>query len=280
MQKRNSILCPNCRKLISADEPMCPFCHVSRPGSKMKNNVLISGMANPKRVVLGIIWVNLGMYVLSLILSGNKIEFGMNPFGMLSPSGQSLLILGATGEIPINKFFRWWSPLSAMYLHGSVLHILFNMMMFWQIVPLVIKEYGTRRMLIIYTLGGIGGYIASYLTGTELTVGASGAIFALVGSLLYFGKSRGGQYGQALYSQLFGWVVIMAVFGLLVSRVDNWAHGAGLVAGAALGWALGYEERRREKLIHKTLGMICIIGTGGVLLWSIGSAIWIYIRYL
>ena len=278
MQKRNSILCPNCRKLISADEQMCPYCNMLKPGSRLKNNILISGMSNPKKFAFAVIWLNVGMFLISLVFSGKDIGMAMNPFNALSPSGQSILFFGATGTFPIDNYFRWWTPLSAVYLHGSAMHILFNMLMFWQLVPLAIKEYGTSRMFTIYTIGGVVGYIASYFSGTYLTVGASGAVCALVGSLLYYGKSRGGQYGQALYSQLFGWVVMMVIFGVLVPRIDNWAHGGGIAAGIGLGWLLGYEEKIREKMVHKTISMVCILVTVLVLVWSVASGIWIHLH--
>lgn len=278
MQKRNSILCPNCRKLISADESMCPYCNILRPGSKFKNNAVITGLSDPKKLAMAIIWLNVGMYFLSLVLSGAKIGFTMNPFEALSPSGDSIVLLGATGVVPINQFGRWWTLLSANYLHGSLLHIFFNMMMFWQLVPMVIREYGTHRMITIYTIGGIAGYVFSYLSGTYYSLGASAAVCALVGCLLYFGKSRGGIYGQALYKQLSGWVISLVIFGILIPRIDNWAHGGGIVAGIALGWLLGYEEKIREKMFHKTLGTVCAVSTICVLIWAVTSGIWVMLQ--
>lgn len=278
MQKRNSLLCPNCRKLISADESMCPYCNILRPGSKFKNNIIVSGISDPKRVALAVIWLNIGMYILSLVFSGSNIGFTMNPFEALSPAGDSVVILGATGTVPIDRFARWWTLLSANYLHGSLLHIFFNMIMFWQLVPMVIREYGPYRMISIYTIGGIIGYCFSYFSGTFFSLGASAAVCALVGSLLYFGKSRGGQYGQALYSQLFGWVISLVIFGLLIPRIDNWAHGGGIAAGIALGWLLGYEEKVREKVIHKTIGTVCVVATVITLLWAVISGVWIVLH--
>ncbi len=56
--KRQSILCPNCRKLISSDEPMCPYCNTVKPGSSFRNNSLVRNMDDPRTVALAIIWVN------------------------------------------------------------------------------------------------------------------------------------------------------------------------------------------------------------------------------
>ncbi len=234
-------------------------------------------VADPKKIVLAVIHVNIGMFLISLLASGENIGLDMNPFSALSPSNNSILILGATGTFPIDRFFSWWTPLSAVYLHGSALHILFNMLMFHQFSSLAIKTYGLSRMFTIYTIGGILGNVVSYFSGTYLTIGASGAVCALAGSLLYYGKSRGGQYGQALYRQLFGWVITLVVFGFLVPQIDNWAHGGGLASGIALGWLLGYKEKVRERALHKTIGMICILVTACVLFWALGSGIWIQV---
>lgn len=267
--KRNSILCPNCRKLISADERICPYCSMLRPGSALKNNPVIRNMADARQVALAIIWINAIMYVISLLASGPGIGFSMNPLNALSPSPESLVLLGATGTYPINTLGLWWSLLSANYLHGSILHIVFNMLMFWQLTPLVSREYGPYRMVILYTLGGIAGFVVSYVAGVTFTIGASAAVCSLVGSLLYFGKSRGGVYGQAVYKQIFGWVIGLFLFGFLIPGINNWGHGGGILGGIILGWLLGYNDIAKEKSFHKTLAFVCAGVTVLVLAWAL-----------
>lgn len=272
--KRKSILCPNCRKLINADERICPYCNILRPGSAFKNNPVIRNMTDARQVALYIIWINVAMYIISLVMSGPQIGFSMNPLNTLSPTSDSLIRLGATGTFPVDTLKLWWSFLSANYLHGSVLHILFNMLMFWQLTPLVAREYGAYRMIIIYTLGGVVGFVVSYLAGVYLTIGASAAICAQVGSLLYFGKSRGGVYGQAVYKQIFGWVISLFMFGFLIPGINNWAHGGGILGGIALGWILGYNDVAKEKSFHKTLAFFCAGITILVLVWALFFAVY------
>jgi len=136
-QKRKSILCPNCGKLISADELRCPYCDIRRPGSWRANNFLTRGLLDTDQLIKMIIYVNIGMYVISLLFNPLLTNFSLNPLSFLSPDNNSLLLLGATGTIPVDKFHRWWSLLSANYLHGGILHILFNMFAFKQLAPLV-----------------------------------------------------------------------------------------------------------------------------------------------
>jgi len=218
------------------------------------------------------------MYVISLLFYPWSSGFSLNPLSLFSPSNKSLLVLGATGTIPIDRFHRWWSLVTANYLHGGIFHILFNMIALSQIAPLVIREYGAHRMVILYTLSGVIGFWVSYLAGVAFTIGASAAVCGLIGASLYYGKSRGGIYGQAIYKQIGSWALGIFIFGLLVPGINNWGHGGGIVAGAILGFLLGYEEKRRERRFHRILAGLCLVATLLILLWAIGSSI--YFRFL
>ena len=275
--KKGATLCPNCKSLISADASHCPYCGVSHPGSRWKNNRWTRGFQDTDQLLKAIIYTNIGIYVLSLLLYPRGSGLSINPLALLSPDNRSLLVLGATGTYPIAQFGRWWTLVSANYLHGSILHILFNMFALRQIGYLVIEEYGTYRMFIIYTLGGIFGFVVSYLFGVYLTIGASAAICSLIGAVLYYGKSRGGAYGQIIFRQIGGWAVAIFVFGFLVPGINNWGHGGGMLGGAILGYLLGYHERRRENLSHKLLAGVCMIVTAVVLVWAIASGFYVRI---
>jgi rhomboid protease GluP len=268
---KNAMLCPNCRKLISADEPRCPYCGIARPGSPLKNNVLVRLFQNPAQFIKTIIYVNAGMFIVSILLSAKMVNISLNPLTFLSPDSRSLLVLGATGVLPIDHMHRWWSLLTANYLHGGILHIFFNMVAFRQISGLIVQVYGVHRMFILYTLGGMTGFLVSYLAHTNFTIGSSAAVCSLIGAALYYGKRRGDFYGNMIYRQIGGWVIAIFIFGFLVPGIDNWGHGGGIAAGIALGFILGYQERKRENRFHKTLASIFAISTAVVLLFAILS---------
>lgn len=267
------LLCPRCRKLISADESECPHCGLASPGSRLKQSRLVSLFTRGEGLVQTLIGANVLMYLLCLLLSQHGLNLSANPMQLLSPDTPSLLLMGATGTLPIDRFHRWWTLFSASYLHGGILHILFNMIALHQISPLITREYGSYRMFAIYSLSGAGGFLLSYLAGVALTIGASAAVCGLIGAALYYGKSRGGQYGQAIYRQVGGWALGIFLFGLIVPGINNWAHGGGMAAGMLLGLLMGYDERARENRLHRWVGGACLVGTTAILLWAVTTAV-------
>ena len=272
--QRQSILCPNCKKLISASEAKCPYCGTKKPSSWWKNNSWTRGLRDSGQFVKVIIAVNVGMYLISILLNPRATGLSMNPLTFLSPSDTSLFIMGATGTVPIDKYHRLWTLVSASFLHGGILHIFFNMAALRQLATVVNREFGVYRMFVIYTVSGIIGFWISYLAGITFTIGASASVCGLVGALLYYGKSRGGIYGRNLYRQVFGWVVFLFIFGLIVPGINNWGHGGGILAGIIFGYLLGYQEKKRENLLHKTLAGLCAMATLAVLIWAVGTSVY------
>ena len=126
----------------------------------------------------------------------------------------------------------------------------------------------------IYILTGIVGFAVSVLAGVRFTIGASASICGLIGAIIYFGKSRGGSYGEAIYKQALGWVVGLIIFGFLFSGINNWAHGGGLLSGILIAYWMGYNDQKSESAWNKILAYACILITAGVLIWSVGSSIY------
>jgi len=274
-KERTSLLCPNCRKLISADEPACPYCGLSKPGAQGFLAHSLSALA-PEMTNI-IIYINAGFFLLSLLINASGITLTANPFTIFSPSQEGLFLLGATGTVPITAFGRWWTLISASYLHGSLMHIFFNMMAVAQLGPFVIQEYGVNRFCVIYALTGVAGFFISFLAGIPFTIGASAAICGLIGAIVYYGKTRGGSYGEAIYKQALGWIAGLFFFGILVPGINNWAHGGGLASGILLAWCFGYLEQQRETLFHRRLALACIGLTGLALLFALVQTAYVYL---
>jgi rhomboid protease GluP len=272
MTEKKSMLCPGCRKLISSDEPSCPYCGMARPGSLWKRGIV--GALSSLRLdpVMTLIAVNAAFYLFSLLLNPASLRLSANPMTFLSPSDGSLFLLGATGTLPIAAYGRWWTLISASFLHGSVLHIFFNMMALRQLAPFILEEFGFNRFIILYIWTGVAGFLLSYLVGVQFTIGASASLCGLIGAVLYYGKSRGGFYGEQIYRQAMGWVVGLVLFGLFFPGINNWAHGGGLLSGIAIAFLTGYGERRSERFSYRILGALTLLVTAAVLLWALVQA--------
>ncbi len=223
----------------------------------------------PALLLKGIIYTNIFLFIISLIYSGKSMVMSINPLYALTPSTDVLNFLGASGKIPIEQFHAWWSLITANWLHGSLLHILFNMLALSTVAPLVMREFGLYRMFSIYTISGAAGFFLSYLGNVYLTIGASSGICGLIGALLYFGKSRKGDWGQRVYKQTSVWIVSILLFGFLIPKINNWGHGGGLLAGIFLGWALGYNDKRKEGKTDRRLSLFLMLLTGLLLLRSV-----------
>jgi rhomboid protease GluP len=211
-------------------------------------------------VVWGITFVCMALYAISLAVDIGGI--GMSGFSFLSPSHASLVMLGMTGSRPV-AWGSWWTVFTAIYLHGSLLHIFFNMMWVRQIGSLADMELGPARFFILFTLAGAGGFVASVLMNSYFTIGASGSIFGLLGAMIAFRRRRGA-HDDMMTQQFLRWAVILFLFGLFMRGVDNWAHGGGFVVGYLLGRRFqGIQEKpetRGEQLFALALFALTVVG--------------------
>ncbi|MCD6292052.1 MAG: rhomboid family intramembrane serine protease [Deltaproteobacteria bacterium] len=276
-EKSNSILCPGCRKLISRDEEYCPYCGLKRPGKRLPD-IFQRWSATPAEIVRPLIIINVVFYLLTLFLA--PIQFGglHNPLNFLSPGNQSLLIVGATGSMPIYHLHRWWTLISASFLHGSLLHLLFNMVALNQLGRITAEIFGLRRFLIIYIVSGVIGFYVSTLAGVMFTIGASASICGLIGALLYYGKSRGGEFGDLVVSQVRGWVIGLVLIGFALPAINNWGHGGGLLGGLALAALLGYQERRAEGWVIRQIAVVVALITLATLFWAAFQSIFYFFK--
>ncbi len=257
-----AILCPRCRQLIGSDETVCSWCGTPRSAPWWN-------LVNWSRGLLGNDWQLGAIVTLNVLYFALSLLAGVGSGGsILSPGQGSLFLLGATGTYPIDGYGRLWTLISANYLHSGIIHLVFNLMALRQIGPLASGEYGPSRTFAIYSVGGVCGYVVSYLAGVPFTIGASAAICALIGAMLHYGRSRGGAYGNAIYRSVGGWVVTLFIFGLVFPGINNWGHGGGIAGGYLLGMVLGYAERRRENTLHHILAAACAAVTLAVLAWG------------
>lgn len=160
-------------------------------------------------------------------------------------NNEVLLRLGASAPLfvpQIGDLSQPWRLITAVFLHGSLLHIAFNMWVLMDIGPLIEELYGSARYLFIYVVTGIGGYVLSGAVGRHISVGASGALLGMIGVLLSLTIGRRNPMLEQLRGQLIRWLVYIAVLGLMMSSVDNMAHLGGFLCGFALGKLMSERE--------------------------------------
>ena len=97
------------------------------------------------------------LWLVTLLVSGGGVGGGGSILSALSPSGQVLFVFGASGAVPVFGAGRWWTVLSAGWLHAGLLHVAMNMYWVWQMGPTITELFGPSRTVIIYTIGGWPG---------------------------------------------------------------------------------------------------------------------------
>ncbi len=217
-------------------------------------------MITPARALKAIIYTNIVLFTVCIFLSLPAMKWNMNPFSALSPTTEVLTFMGASGIIPIKGYQSWWSLLTANWLHGSLLHIVFNMLALRTVGPMVMAEFGLGRMFSIYTLSGAAGFYLSYLGGVFLTIGASSGLCGLIGAQLYFGFSSGGPLGQWVLKETKGWIISLVLMGFLIPNINNWGHAGGFLGGFVLAWCLRHSGQRSESMADRVLaGLLALV---------------------
>jgi rhomboid protease GluP len=162
-------------------------------------------------------------------------EVSLLAFGLDLPGGLGAKVNQA---ILAGQVWRFVTP---MFLHGSLLHLFVNMYSLYALGPAIERLFGWRRMLSVYLVSGVAGVDFSLAFNRADSLGASGAIFGLLGALgafLFLHRASLGRSGQIHFRQ----IVLVALLNLalgLSPGIDNWAHLGGLASGAALAFLLG-----------------------------------------
>jgi len=135
---------------------------------------------------------------------------------------------------------EWYRLASCMFLHLSVIHILMNMFVLWDLGRLAEAVWGRFGFLLIYLSSGLAGSLASFAFVANPSAGASGAVFGIAGALLsarFLAHDREMPFPKQSLGYIAGFVAYNIVIGSSSPGIDNAAHLGGLAAGAALGFA-------------------------------------------
>jgi len=265
-----SVVCPSCGSLVGVRDDRCYTCGRVNPG--------LWGFGPALRRLgadLGFVSIVIGacstLYVLTLLVSammGQLEPMGGGIMSILPPSRDALVLFGMSGGLPVFRMGWWWTLLSASWLHGNFLHILFNMMWVRDLAPATADVIGPSRTVVIYTMSGVCGFLLSsvafayfavpipILRGAPLTMGASASIFGLLGALWHYGRMSGSSYirGQAGY-----YAALLFVMGLIMPGVDNYAHAGGFIGGYLM--SAFFNPLTRERGDHTLMAIACLVAT-------------------
>jgi len=277
-----SVVCPGCGALVGVKDPSCYMCGRINPGL-FGFGPLLRRLGADFGFVPVVIASSTLLYVVSLLLSGSSIFEGRGLFSILSPNTPALFVLGASGAVPVFRFGRWWTVLSASWLHGGLLHVAFNMYYVRMFGPAAAELFGPARTVIIYVLAGATGFALSsvagaympripILSGAGFTVGASASIFGLLGAMVHYCRVGSSSVKQAALQ----YAIPFFLFGLIMPGVDNWAHAGGF-AGGYLVSAI-FNPMTRERGDHMIIAAICLMATLFSVVWSIVTGAALFLR--
>lgn len=228
------LACSRCGRPICADcsheaavGQRCPEC-LKQEGTQ--EVVRLAGRSGPRfsdaPVTYGLIAVAVGIQILSMVAPTFWEEAIFPNTAMFGP-------LVALGE--------WWRLLTVVLVHGSFIHVGFNMLLTYQLGVQLEKTVGAVAYATLFVACAAVGSLFAMTFGPEVpSVGASGAVFGLVGAWLAPAiRGRSTQWGRGVLSQLGPLLAINAVLGFVIPRVSWQAHLGGLLAGLAIGWLWG-----------------------------------------
>jgi len=261
-------MCPHCRALIDRGASVCPLCGErtgparARGGASAPGRVL-GVIPIPTTATSALVGANLALYAVSWYMSQNTAQaqlYGAPPMGGIS--GEVLLRLGA--KAPYIWAGQWWRLVTAIFLHGGLLHIGMNMWCLVDLGPEVESLFNTAKFTVLYLVTGISGFVLSLLWAPfGVSVGASGAVLGLIGVLI--GASfHHGHLGKEYRSQLWRWVIYIAIFGIFFN-VDNAAHLGGLASGFVLGYFIpeGEPATRPGENLWNALAVLSVVIIAG-----------------
>lgn len=258
-QRTGSVICSSCGVLVGVGDDRCYNCNRRNPG--------LWGWAPAFRALghdLGFVPFVIGtcivVYALMLVFSRGSIETS-SAFALFSPSVEAMFLFGASGAGPVFRADRWWTVLSAGWLHAGLLHIFFNMFAAKQLAPATADLYGPGRMVIIYVAGGVAGFVLSsvagqffpplfILRGGQLTLGASASIAGLIGAILAYGHRSGSGIARR-YAMTN--VMMLLLMGFLFPGIDNYAHFGGFGGGYLMARVL--DPLKAERIDHLAIAV-------------------------
>ena len=231
-------MCPHCRAFITTSDRICPYCETEvgpRAAERHLEGRVLGGLIPHAHFTTSmILLVNISLYAATAIYSMRTGEGGW-----MNIDGRTLFDFGAKYPQAI-LLGQWWRLITAGFLHGGMLHILMNSYVLFDIGAQVEELYGASRLIVFYLVSTVAGFLASSWWSPSLSVGASAALFGLIGAMLALTVRYPSSVASAARSMYIKWIVYMLLIGLLPGlRIDTAAHIGGLAAGFGCAYIAG-----------------------------------------
>lgn len=212
----------------------------------LRDNEAYAKIFEPKKIIVTPILILVCMILfVSMYIWGN----GSEDVGTLLKFGANSRYYIQQGEV--------WRLFTSMFLHIGIIHLICNMYALWIIGKQLENFLGKFKYLIVFMGSGIIGSLLSVVLHASVSAGASGAIFGLMGSLLYFGYHYRLYLGSVLRTQVIPVILLNLLIGFTLPGIDNFAHIGGLIGGYLLTMALGVPGK--SKLSDKVNGWIVLV---------------------
>ena len=214
----------------ASTEPIAKIIQSLRQEKVASDNRGKKSIINITNVLIGL---NVIMFIISAILSKSISNIDTNV----------LVYLGAKVNFYIEQG-EIYRLVTAMFLHGGLMHIVFNMYALYALGDLTEQTYGKSGYVSIYFISGITASILSYILSPAVSVGASGAIFGLLGAALVFGFQERDRIGKDFLTNIGSVVVLNVIIGFSQSNIDNAGHFGGLIGGIIIALIIRSIKRK------------------------------------
>jgi rhomboid protease GluP len=221
-----------------------------------------SSSSNFVSATKALILVNLILFA-AMVLQGLWAGLGLSV--VMSPSGYLLLHTGAQYWPLVLSEGEWWRCITYAFAHGGLIHLAFNMVVLYQIGPMIEEEIGTLRFISLYVLTALTATAAGfawqiiYIKQWIPVVGASGSLFGLIGFAISYYHRMGGGMAHTYRNFMLRWAAIAFLFGFMIGA-DNAGHLGGALGGVLLGFVipLGVRGQQSMRSFFNFFGMACI----------------------
>ncbi|HET7841041.1 MAG TPA: rhomboid family intramembrane serine protease [Terriglobia bacterium] len=264
-------MCPNCRGLIPRNASECHLCGMkvraprARPKGEGPERVM-GIIPIPSTASAALVAANLALYGISWYLTEQAAAAQFQSTSVFSGIDPRVLVHLGAKYGPLMAHGEWWRLVTAVFLHGGLLHIGLNLWCLIDLGPEVESLFSIQKFIVFYLVTGVFGFIVSFVWSPfGLSIGASGAIVGLIGVLIG-GSYHLGHLGKAYRSQLWRWVIYIVAMALVPGLgIDNAAHIGGLAAGLLLGYLIptGEPETRNGEILWNTLAVLSVLVIAG-----------------